>query len=215
MKTIGIIISGLGFDEGSSVWDVSYILREVERYSIKPIPLVPNESIERSIPGPRRKNAPMRDFAAEAAQMVRGDVMHFGEIDSTRLDGLIFAGGKGNVNVLCSLLRDESEAHVLPELKDLITSVFDRGMSIGACGYGAALVAFVLRGQCQPIVTVGDDAQMIELIKSIGADVIKVQPHEVIFDDETHIFSTPGTHPKSSLLKASFGIETMIQNMFT
>ncbi len=213
MKKVGIILSGLGYEDGTSVWDVAYSLREIERCNWKPIPLVPTESIERRIPGSRRRESPIRDFSAEVSVMVRGDVLHLQEADPKKLDAVLIPGGVGCITVLSSLKRDGTEAQVLAELRELLAGMFVREKPMGAMGYGAALLAFTLRARIQPIITVGDDAQIIELLKTVGSDVIKVQPHEVIFDEEHRIFSTQGTSPSSSLYRASLGIEVMISSM--
>jgi len=213
MKTIGLLISGIGFEEGTSVWDVAYILKEIERCNCKPLPMVPRESVERKISGPRRKNAPMRNFAVEADLLVRGNVFYIDEIDHKALDALIIPGGKGSITILSSILRDGTEAQVLPEVRELIAGIFATKKAIGTMGYSATLVTFVLRARIEPIVTVGDDAQMVELIKRMGADAVKVQAHEVIFDESNRIISTPGTSPKASLYRASLGIETLMNEI--
>lgn len=213
MKKVGIVLSGLGYDNGTSIWDVAYALREIERCSAKALPFVPSESIERSIPGPRRKTSPMRNFADEVAEMVRGEVYRMEEADARELDAILIPGGMGCVTVLSSLKRDGTEAQVLPELRELLAGIFARKKIIAAIGYGAVLAAFILRTRIHPVITLGDDAQLTETIKTVGADVVKVQPHEVVFDEENKIMSTPGTSPKSSLYRASLGIEVMICRM--
>ena len=125
----------------------------------------------------------------------------------------MFPGGKGNITILSSILRDGTEAQVIPELRELVAGVYVREKFIGALGYGAALVAFILKSRIKPIITINDDAQIVEVIKSVGADVMKVQPHEVIFDEENKILTSPGTSPGSSLFRASLGIEVLIKRI--
>ncbi|MCD6595205.1 hypothetical protein J7L68_05985 [bacterium] len=213
MKTIGIIISGIGYSDGTSVWDISYLLREIERLSIKPIPLVPRESVERRIPGSRRKNTPVRNFIDETKLMVRGDVFYIDEFDHKELNGLIIPGGKGPIKVLSSMVRDGTEALVLPEIRDYVAGIYAREKPLGGIGYGAAIIAFILKASINSIITIGNDAQMTELLKRVGSDVVKVQPDEVIFDEENRIFSTAGTSPQTSLYRASLGIEMLVKEM--
>ena len=213
MKSVGILIAGIGFEDGTSVWDVAYVLREMERRSIRPVPLVPRESVEKKIPGSRRKKAPIRDFAAEAKLMVRGDVFFMDEYEHRQLDAVLVPGGKGAVKVLSSIMVDGSEALVLPEVREIIAGAYARKKPLIGLGYGSALIAFVLRSVAKPIVTVGDDMEMAELLKKIGGDALKVQPHEVIYDEENNIFTTPGTSPRQSLYRASLGIERLIEEI--
>ena len=213
MKKIGIILSGLGFAEGTSLWDIAYALREIEKCNAKPIPLVPRESIERSFPGSRRKNTPPRNFMNEASMMIRGDVYYLGDTQSKDIDVLFIPGGCGCINVLSSLYKDGTEAHILPELREFVAGVYAREKLIGCAGYGAALVAFILRARTQPVITMFDDAEISRVIKTTGADVVKIQPEEVVSDDENNIMSTPGTSPKASLYRASIGIEVMIRGL--
>ncbi|HHH80496.1 MAG TPA: hypothetical protein ENL24_00650, partial [candidate division Zixibacteria bacterium] len=85
MRVCGIIISGLGYEDGTSIWDVAYVLKELERCSAKPLPIVPRISVEKLIPGPRRKLAPERDFLAEAKLMVRGEVFYIDKVDAKEI----------------------------------------------------------------------------------------------------------------------------------
>jgi len=213
MKKVGIVLSGLGYDTGTSVWDVSYVLKEAERCAAKPIFFAPRESIERRIPGVRRKNSPLRNFADEAKAMVRDDVLFIEQADPRELDFLLIPGGAGCINVLTSLERDGTEAQVLSELRELIAGMYAREKTIAAIGYGAALVAFILRTRTNIIVAAMDDAQIVEILKKIGADPVKIQSHEVVSDEENHILSTPGTSPRGSLFRAALGIEVLIAEM--
>ncbi|RKZ35091.1 hypothetical protein DRQ33_00575 [bacterium] len=213
MKNIGLIISGIGYEDGSSIWDIAYILRQLEIANAKPIPLVPRESVERKIPGLRRKQTPIRDFRQEGQLIVRGEVYYIDEFEHRELDALIIPGGKGPVSVLSSILRDGSEALVLPEIREFVAGIYARKKPLAGIGYGASLIAFILRASVNTIITVGDDTQMIEFLKRIGTDVIKVQPDEVVFDEENNILSTPGTNPNSSLYRASQGIEMLVKEV--
>lgn len=213
MRVCGILISGIGYEDGTSIWDVAYVLKELERCSAKPLPIVPRISVEKLIPGPRRKLAPERDFLTEAKLMVRGEVFYIDKVDAKEIDVLIVPGGKGPIKILSSILKDGVEAMVLPEVRNFIGSVFAHKKPIATIGYGGVLVSFVLRTRISPIITIGDDAEMIEILKKIGADVVKVQPYEVIYDDNSGIFSTPGTSPLASLYRACLGIETMISEL--
>lgn len=210
---MGVVFSGLGFEEGSSIWDVVFLLRELERCSAKPMPLVPLESVERRIPGPRRKAAPVRDFVDEARKVFRGEVFRIGEVDARKLDALIIPGGLGCVKVLSSILRDGTEAQVLAELRDLVAGLFVREKPLGAMGYGAVLLAFILRAKVKPIITVGDDASMVEFVRSFGADVVKVQPTEVVVDEANRILTVQGISPRASLYRASLGIEAFVKEL--
>ncbi len=213
VKSAGIILAGVGFEDGTSVWDVAYLLRELERQSVKPVPLVPRQSVEKTIPGSRRKRAPDRDFAAEAKLMVRGAVYFLDQFDLKSLDMVVIPGGKGAIRVLTSVEIDGTEARILPEVKECVMSAFARKKPIVTIGYGGMVAAVALRAVANLILTVGDDAQMIELIKQFGGDALRVQAYEAIRDDENNVFSTPGTNPKASLYRASLGIERVIQEV--
>lgn len=213
MKKVGIILAGLGYDDGTSVWDVAYLLREFERCSVKPIPLVPEVCIERRFPGPRGKAALQRDFLNEARKMVRGDVFLLTDVNPAQFDGLIIPGGKGCITVLSSMLRDGSEAQILPEIRELIAGIYARKKPIGAIGYGTVLPVLALRATARLLVAGMNDAEIIGFIRRIGTDVVKAKLDEVVVDEENHLFSTHGTSPKGSLLRASMGIELLVREM--
>ncbi len=213
MKKIGIILSGLGYEEGTSVWDVAYLLREMERCNAKPIPLVPDTCIEHRFPGARGKAAPQRNFLSEAKKMIRGDVFLIGDVDPAQFDGLLIPGGKGCITVLCSMLRDGSKAQILPEIRELIAGIYARKKTIGAIGYGSVLPVLALRATARLLIAGMNDAEIIGFLRRIGTDVVKSQLDEVVVDEENNLLSTPGTSPKGSFLRASMGIEILVREL--
>lgn len=214
MKSIGVIISGIGFEEGTNIWDISYILREADRNNLYPIALVPIQSVEETMPAPRRRKATKRNFLEETKQIIRGEIKFIGEISPKDIDFVVIPGGKGAISVLSSIAEDGTDAVVLPDMRDLLAGMWVRGKPTSAMGHGILLLAFVLRHKAQPVVAIPDYPGAVDILRKIGADTIQAKPDEVIFDNENNIITTPGTSPcSSSLYKASLGIEKMIEEL--
>ncbi len=214
MKRVGLLIVGSGYYDGSSPWDVAFILRTIEKKGAFPYPFAPNINLGTIVN--HRKNKKVKDrrnALDEAARLVRGEIYDMDKVTPQDVDALIIPGGYGNVLTLTRYNRTNNEYELDETLKRLIRGIYVRGKPIGALGYGTFLLGLALGKIASPILTPGEETEYIEQLKKNGVMFTKVPPDEVVFDDFNNLFSASGINPEVSILKGAKGIENLVDNL--
>ncbi len=208
---IGILLSGLGFEDGTEVLELPFIYREIEKLGGIPVCIIPTDITPE--PGRGRK-IKQRDLFEECAPIIRGESTAIDKIEPRELRALIIPGGKGPITNLSNIEAAGGDGRIIRQVQDLIIGVHLRKIPIGTIGYGGALVMLALkRIDNEPIITIGEDAVLTASLSSLGIAPVHVSPQEVIFDTENIIFSTAGISQGNPITKPSEGIERLIQGV--
>ncbi|MCK5832180.1 hypothetical protein KAH81_00760 [bacterium] len=204
---IGILFSGLGYETGTQIHEVTLIYRELEKLGGLVVNLIPKDLVPTA---GRGKYTPIRDILAECSPILRGDIASVAEIDPQDLDGLIVPGGRGPITLLSDIEDAGADARVVRTVQDLIVGMHVRGKPIGSMGYGGALVMIALKRSAEePIIVMGEDASLTGILSPLGIAPVKVGPQEVVFDQENLLFSVSGIAPDCSLSKGADGVEKL------
>ncbi len=202
----------MGFENGTEILEIPFIYREIEKNAGIPLCLIPTDTTPE--PGRGRKIKP-RDLFEECAPIIRAESTPINKIEARELRGLIIPGGRGPLKLLSNIERAGAEGKIVRQVQDLIIGMQVRKKPIGTIGYGGALVMVALRRiENEPIITLGEDAVLTASLSSLGISPVHVGPQEVIFDPKNIIFSTAGIAPGTSIIKASEGIERLVQGIF-
>ncbi len=214
MKRLGLLIVGSGYYDGTSPWDIAFILRAIEARGSFPYPFAPAGNLKVVIDHQRNEEiSDYRSSLAESARLVRGEIFRLEDVTPQDIDALIMPGGYGNVLTLTNYTRSNGEYKLYEPLKKLIRGMYVRGKPIGALGHGILLLGLALGRIASPIVTPGEETDYIEQLEKLGVIFVKVPPDEVIYDEQNNIFSASGINPEVSILKGAMGIENLIENI--
>ena len=201
---IGILLSGLGFENGTQVLELPFIYQIIEKHGALPVCLIPNKLAPSA---GRGKAYVERDLLAECEPVIRGEGVAVKDIDPQKLSGLIIPGGKGPITVLTDISEAGADARVVRAVQDLIVGVHVRGKPVGSLGYGGALALVALKRSIEdPIITLGEDAVLTGTLSALGIAPVNVGPHEVIFDEDNLLLSASGISPGSSISKGAEGV---------
>ena len=208
---IGILLSGVGYDDGTQVLELPFIYREIEKGGSVPLCLIPTDLTPSAGRGKKLKH---RNMFEECRQIIRGEEIAVEQIEAQALRALIIPGGKGAIKNLSDIEVTGSDGRILRGVQDLIVGMNVRKKPIGCIGYGGALVMVALkRTENEPIITLGEDSALTANLSNLGISPVNVCPQEVIFDTENNIFSTAGIAPGTSITKTSYGIERLVQGI--
>jgi len=209
---VGILFSGLGFETGTQILEISFIYRELEKAGGLAVNLIPKDLAPSA---GRGRTAPVKDVFSECEPILRGDTVSLDQIDPQELDGLIIPGGRGPITVLSDISTAGSEARIVRSVQDLILGMHVRKKPIGTLGYGGALVMIALKRVTEePIIVIGEDANLMGELSPLGIAPVKVGPQEVVFDQENMLFSASGIAQDTSLAKAADGVERLVAALF-
>ncbi len=205
MNKIALVVSGVGYDTGSSVFEIPFVLRSLEKRGMIPQPAVPRDTFN-------KRGLLIRASAIkkEIEDIFNDKVYLITEIKPKELDGAIIVGGKGNLSVLTDYSLKGENAQPNPELKDLIRGLKVRNKPIGILGYGCVPLVLSMKNVANPILTSGGDPRIQDHLERMGTMVINTTADNVVIDEENKIFSAHGVIPSSSIYRASIGIEQVV-----
>ncbi len=213
-ERIGILVTGSGFFDGTSPWEIPFILHTIESKGVYPVAFAPDihqQCVVNHLSGKETKEK--RNCLVEGARIIRGNIQRFEDISPDDIDALIVPGGKGLLYNLTTYSINGVDCEIYPPLRKLIRVLYLSGKPLGGMGYGSTLIALALEKLTKPIINPGEDLSFKERLERNGTILISLPPDEVVIDDENNIFTTTGITPSGSILKGSVGITNLVEGV--
>jgi len=207
VNKIAVILSGLGYEKGTSIFEIPFVLRMLEKRGMIPQPAVPSEVFTGGI-GFLSKDPSIRK---DVEGVFDDKVFTIPELSAKDLDGLIVLGGRGSLTILSDFAKKEENAQVNPQFMEMVRAFTIRKKPIGLLGYATVPVVLSMKKiENSPIVSCGGDPRIQDILESLGAMVINTTADNVVIDEENLLFSSHGIVPASSIYRASLGIEQVV-----
>jgi enhancing lycopene biosynthesis protein 2 len=151
-----------------------------------------------------------RNVLAEAARIVRGQVVDMASVGAAELDALIFPGGFGAAKNLCTFSTEGRAMKVLPQVERLVREVRSAGKPMGFICI-APVIAAKLLGSEGVSVTIGNDKATAEAIASWGAVHVERRVGEIAVDERLKIVSTPAYMLGPWIADVNAGIDQLVE----
>ena len=193
-KRVGVILSGCGRQDGSDVAEAMLSLLVIERAGAEAICAAPDG--EQAIVVDHLAGKPIRaarNARAEAARIVGTGVRTIGELPAEGIDALVIPGGQGAITTLSDYADKHELCTVHPDVALILRAMLQGRRPMGFVGLSAVLAARVLGPVAGVRVTVGPKAIPAAKHAAImGADVRPCSDEDVIIDQKSRVYSTPG-----------------------
>jgi enhancing lycopene biosynthesis protein 2 len=192
-KTVGVVLSGCGFLDGSEIHEATLALLELDRRDAKVSCFAPD--VDQADVVDHRTARPAgerRNVLCEAARIARGKVADLREARAADLDALLFPGGYGAAKNLCDFARAGAEARPHPEVARIVREMSAAKKPMAFLCIAPAVAAATFRGtDVHPRLTIGEDAGAAAALERMGARH-EIQPVTGVTVDRDHrIVSTP------------------------
>jgi enhancing lycopene biosynthesis protein 2 len=208
-KTIAVVLSGCGVNDGSEIHEAVLTLLAIDRQGARYQCFAPNVA-QRDVVD-HVAGAPVaetRNVLVESARIARGRIRDLALFDAARVDAMILPGGFGAAKNLSSYAVDGAECTVEPGVAKAIRAMRAAGKPIGALCIAPTVVAKVLG---DVTVTIGNDP-------GCAADIVKmggrhqVRGHgEVAVDTANRIVTTPCYMLDASIRQIADGAENVVK----
>lgn len=129
-----------------------------------------------------------RNVLVESARIARGKIKPLNDLDVRTFDAIIFPGGFGVAKNLCNFAFKGDQCSVDPTVSTLIREAISHRKPIGALCISPVILAKILGNVS---ITIGDEAETVELVEKMGAQHIVAGHGQVVIDDKHKVFSTP------------------------
>lgn len=189
MKKIAVVLAGNGVFDGAEIHEATLTLYSIEKNGATYEIFAPNIDQYHVINHITGEEMPeKRNVMIEAARIARGKITDLAKFKASDFDALIFPGGFGVAKNLCSFAFDGVDCTVNLDVEKAIRSMIEQKKPVGALCIAPVLLAKIL-GNVE--LTIGQDKNTADAIKSMGAKHKDTTHGEVIIDENYKIVTTP------------------------
>ncbi len=208
--TVGVILSGCGFRDGSEVHESVLALLALDRAGAEVRCFAPDVAQAQVVDHRTGKTTrESRNVLAESARIARGAVEDVADADPEALDALILPGGFGAAENLSDFASRGAKATVHPDVARLLRAMHAAKKPIGAICIAPALVARVL-GEHAPVLTIGNDPETASALEACGARHRTCPTESFVVDAKNRLVTTPAYMLGPGIRHVAQGVERCV-----
>jgi enhancing lycopene biosynthesis protein 2 len=193
-KRVGVLLSGCGRLDGTDVAEAILTMLVIERAGAVAVCAAPDleqAAVVEHLTG--EQGGPPRNAWAEAARIVGPNVRPLSALATDTIDALIVPGGEGPIATLSDYPAKHALCQVQPGVAQLLRAMLQSRRPMGFYGLSALLAARVLGPAAGVRLTLGSKGTPAAKHAAVmGADVRPCEPEDVIVDQKSRVYSTPG-----------------------
>lgn len=211
-KRIALILAGCGQKDGSEIQETVLTLLALNQANMQITALAPD--IEQHVVFnhlSKQAGDPPRNVLVESARIVRGEIISINNALPQDYDGVVIPGGSGVINNLCDYLEKGIHFTLNPSFEKFIFAIATKKPIVFICI--APILATKIYLNKRPIITIGEDPQIIKQITSLNAKHVICSATEVVVDRANKIISTPANMVAKNITEVYQGITKAIQVM--
>lgn len=214
MKNVAMILSGCGSNDGSNIYEVVLSILALEKQNISVNLFAPDKSsfdvINHISCNTESVN---RNILVESARLGKEEVLNLVDMDLSKMDGLFIPGGYGIAKNFCTYNENGVNCTVDQDIEQVVLNFFERKKPIAALCIAPILLAKILSAKnINAKLTIGNDLDVANDIKQLGATHIECPVDDFVYDDQNNIFTTPTFMLGNDLVSISKGIENLVNS---
>lgn len=208
MKKIAVVLAGNGVFDGAEIHEATLtmysIVKQGATYEIF-APNINQHHVINHITG--KEMSEKRNVMVEAARIARGKINDLADFKASDFDALIFPGGFGVAKNLCSFAFDGIECTINQDVENAIKNMIELKKPIGALCIAPVLLAKILK---EAELTIGQDKNTAQAIKTMGAKHIETTHGEVVIDKKYNIVTTPCYMLEANIVQIADGANKVV-----
>jgi enhancing lycopene biosynthesis protein 2 len=214
MKSIGIILSGCGVNDGTEIHEAVLTMLCLDRKNSDISFFAPDIIQFSVIDHTNQVTMPeSRNVRIESARITRGNIKNIKDADPEKLDALILPGGAGAIKNLSKIFQNPKNPEINTDVANLVSSLHSMKKPIGAICISPLLIAGIL-GSFKPVLTIGNDINTAQMIENFGG-IHKNCPYDSIITDEKNLLvSTPAYMLSSGPAQVYEGVFKLVDKIF-
>ncbi len=208
--TVGVILSGCGFQDGAEVQESVLTLLALDRAGADVqcfAPDIEQTRVVNHLTG--EEVGETRNVLAESARIARGAIRDLKDARAEALDALVLPGGFGAALNLSDFAVNGPDGAVNEDLEALLRAMHAARKPIGAICIAPAVIARAL-GAEGPTLTIGNDPGTAEAIQTCGASHEDCPVDAFVVDLEHRIVTTPAYMLGPGVKDVAAGIEQCV-----
>lgn len=210
-KTVAVILSGCGVQDGAEIHEATLTLYFLDRAGATIVCAAPNKPQTKVTDhAAGRDVTETRNVLVESARIARGQIRDLKTLRADDVDAVILPGGFGAALNLCTFGKDGANCNVDPDVEKFLRDAHAKGRPIGAMCIAPSILARVFGGDLHPELTIGSDAGTAKALEAMGARHVTRAVDDVAVDAKHKFVTTPAYMLASGPAQAGAGIEKLV-----
>ncbi len=212
MKKIAVVLSGCGVFDGSEIHEAVLTLLSIDNNGAQYQCVAPN-IWQRQVVNhlTQQVSDEMRNVLVESARIARGDIKDIAAVKASDFDAAIFVGGLGAVTNLSDFAAQGANCQLEASTLKFTKAMYDAKKPLGFVCISPVLAAKICDAGVK--LTSGNDEEIAEKLKAMGAVPEDCSADNIIVDDEQNIVSTPAYMLGKGPAEIYQGIEAMVRHI--
>jgi enhancing lycopene biosynthesis protein 2 len=211
VKTVAVILSGCGFQDGAEITEAVLTLLALDRRGVRTVCAAPD--IQQAELFDHQKGVVdagrTRSVLAEAARIARGPVRDVSELAPEDYDAVVLPGGWGAVKNLSNFAFDQGDFRVDGGLASFLTRFHAMGRPMGFICIAPAIAARLF-GKEGVRFTVGTDTTTGAALAAHGGTHVECPVDDIVVDEALNIVTTPAYMLATRPTEAEAGITKLV-----
>jgi enhancing lycopene biosynthesis protein 2 len=214
IRTIGVILSGAGFLDGSEIHEAVLVLLALDRTGVKTRIYAPDASFDEVDHVTQKPTGHKRRSLSEAARIARGRIQDLATARGTDADGWILPGGQGAARILCDFDEKGAQATVQKDVARVLREAWSARMPVGACCIAPVVVAAAAKQAGAHLrLTIGDDADTARALSQMGHTHVVCKATDIVTDEDRRVVTSPAYMLDAPIGDVALGIEKMVKQV--
>ncbi len=212
-RTVAVILSGCGVQDGSEIHEAVLTLLALDRVGADYQCLAPDIPQARVVNHATGEVLPdeTRNVLQESARIARGKILDIAQARTEDHAAMIFPGGFGAALNLSDFGIRKDQCQVNPAVLRFAQAMAAAGKPAGFICIAPALIAKIYSPGVQ--LTIGYDTDTAQTLEKMGAVHVACPVTECIVDEQRKVVSTPAYMLARSIREAAAGIEQLVQKV--
>lgn len=209
MKKIAVVLAGNGVFDGAEIHEATLTMYSIVKHGAIYEIFAPNINQHHVINHiTDEEMSEKRNVMVEAARIARGKINDLTDFKASDFDALIFPGGFGVAKNLCSFAFDGANCTINSDVENAIKNMIELKKPIGALCIAPILLAKILK---DAELTIGQDKNTAEAIKTMGAKHIETTHGELVIDKKNNIVTTPCYMLEANIVQIAEGANNVVK----
>ncbi len=210
-KSIAVILSGSGNQDGSEIHEASLTLWAIHKNGADYqcyAPDIPQYHVLNHLTGQEMDET--RNVLIESARIARGNVKDLATYDQANHDALVIPGGLGAAKNLSSFAFEGENCNVNADVKQAVEQMVKAAKPIGALCIAPVILARIIDNA---LITIGQSSEVITKINAMGAQHETTLQGEIAVDTLRKLVTTPCYMLEARVDQIGDGADKLIQKI--
>ena len=214
IRSIGVILSGAGFLDGSEIQEAVLVLLALDRTGVKTRVYAPDVLIDEVDHVTQQPSGQKRRALSDAARIARGRIFDLAGARGTDADGWILPGGHGAEKTLCDFADKGPQASVHKDVARVLREAWAARMPVGACCIAPVVVAAAARQAGAHLkLTIGNDAEVARGLSQMGHTHVACGATDIVCDEDRRVVTTPAYMLDAPIADVATGIDKLVRQV--